>query len=155
MSADIRLEVAQEQVAAMADAKLKELADRDAVWDLAWRVRVPAFKLERIVLRERFRRGLIAMGDLTPEQRRGLVDPQNLDLHAIAAGPIMDVGEIYLPAGKLSMEETRRREQACILSAKAIEARSAETGNTDSARRAKARSATPICPKSVTKDPLS
>jgi hypothetical protein len=38
------------------------------------------------------------------------------DLHAIANGPIMDPSEIYLPAGKLSMAETRAREAANILS---------------------------------------
>ena len=37
------------------------------------------------------------------------------DLHAIANGPIMDPSEIFLPAGKLSMDETRARERAQIL----------------------------------------
>jgi len=32
------------------------------------------------------------------------------DLHAIANGPIMDPNRIYLPAGKCSEEEVRRRE---------------------------------------------
>lgn len=34
------------------------------------------------------------------------------DLHAIANGPIMDPSSLYLPAGKLSMAETRTREAA-------------------------------------------
>jgi len=34
------------------------------------------------------------------------------DLHALANGPIMDPTQIFLPAGKLSMAETRAREAA-------------------------------------------
>lgn len=34
------------------------------------------------------------------------------DLHALANGPIMDPSSLYLPAGKLSMAETRAREAA-------------------------------------------
>lgn len=36
----------------------------------------------------------------------------NRDLHALANGPIMDPSSLYLPAGKLSMAETRAREAA-------------------------------------------
>jgi hypothetical protein len=32
------------------------------------------------------------------------------DLHALANGPIMDPSNLYLPAGKLSMADTRARE---------------------------------------------
>lgn len=35
-------------------------------------------------------------------------------LHALANGPIMDPSNLYLPAGKLSMAETRARERAAI-----------------------------------------
>lgn len=34
------------------------------------------------------------------------------DLHALANGPIMEPSSLYLPAGKLSMAETRAREAA-------------------------------------------
>lgn len=34
------------------------------------------------------------------------------NLHALANGPIMDPSSLYLPAGKLSMAETRAREAA-------------------------------------------
>ena len=37
------------------------------------------------------------------------------DLHAIANGPIMDEAKIYLPAGKLSMEEFRARQRSIML----------------------------------------
>lgn len=37
------------------------------------------------------------------------------DLQALADGPIMDSNELYLPAGKLSMAETRAREAAQII----------------------------------------
>lgn len=37
------------------------------------------------------------------------------NLQAIADGPIMDSRQLYLPAGKLSMAETRAREAAQII----------------------------------------
>lgn len=40
------------------------------------------------------------------------------DLHALAAGPIMDPNSLYLPAGKISMAQYRER-QARILSGEA------------------------------------
>ena len=52
----------------------------------------------------------------------------------------------------LNIEALPKLRQALAKLAKAIEARSAETGNTDSARRAKARSATPICPNNIAKE---
>jgi hypothetical protein len=70
---------------------------------------------EQLLIAEKLKRGLITMADLTPDQRRRAIDPTNLDLHAIAAAPIMNAAEIYLPAGKLSMEETKAREAAQIL----------------------------------------
>lgn len=36
------------------------------------------------------------------------------DLHALANAPIMDPVRLFLPAGKLSMAETRARERAAI-----------------------------------------
>ena len=116
MSAAIRLEVAQEQVAAMSAKRLAAL-DSDGCWCLAEQVGVSPLKLAQIVRRERYKRGLVKLSDLTPQDRRELIDRDNLDLHAIASGPIMDAGEIYLPAGKLSVAETRQREMKCILAA--------------------------------------
>jgi hypothetical protein len=114
VSAAIRLEVAAEKVAEMSDTTLNLYSDADELWRLAYRVGVPSEKLGFLILRERLSRGLVKLADLPHRQRRLLVK-DNLDLHAIAAGPIMDIGQIYLPAGKLSMEETRRREQGNIL----------------------------------------
>jgi hypothetical protein len=37
------------------------------------------------------------------------------DLHALANGPIMDPNQLFLPAGKLSMAETRAREAANLV----------------------------------------
>ena len=37
------------------------------------------------------------------------------DLHAIANGPIMDVANIYLPAGKISEAEFRARQRSILL----------------------------------------
>lgn len=37
------------------------------------------------------------------------------DLHAIANGPIMDVGKIYLPAGTISEAEFRQRQRSIML----------------------------------------
>jgi hypothetical protein len=63
---------------------------------------------------EKLKRGLITATDLSPAQRRALVDPGNLDLKAIAAGPIMDAAQLYLPAGKISLAEAVAREQAGV-----------------------------------------
>jgi hypothetical protein len=114
MSAAIRLEVAREKIAEMSDAKLTSFADSDEVWRLAHQVGVPQRKLELLILRERFSRGHFQAADLPPHCRRDLVTSENLNLHAIAAGPIMRPGEIYCPLGKLSMEETKRREAAQV-----------------------------------------
>lgn len=115
MTAAIRLEVATQKVAEMTAQQLVYFSDSDECWRLARRVGVPFDKLSHLIKRERVKRGSIKLSDLRPQERRKMVDPNNLDLHALAAGPIMDVGEIYLPAGKLSMAETRAREQANIL----------------------------------------
>jgi hypothetical protein len=63
---------------------------------------------------ERLKRRLIAPSDLSPAQRRALVDPDNLDLKAIAAGPIMDAAQLYLPAGKISLADALARERAGV-----------------------------------------
>lgn len=115
MTAAIRYEVAIEKVAGLPDERLTELLDLDELWDLSMRVGVGYTKLKKLIRREQLKRGLLKPTDMTPEERRELVDPANLDLKAIAAGPIMDIGQIYLPAGKLSMAETRAREQSNIL----------------------------------------
>jgi len=120
VSAAIRLEVAREQVAKMTAQKLNYYSDSDKLWRLAHQVGVTFYKLEDLIKRERFKRGLVKLSDLPPHERRELIDKDNLDLHAIASGPIMDAGEIYLPAGKLSMAETRQREMACILKSETI-----------------------------------
>ena len=72
----------------------------------------------KMLIARRMELGEMALVDLTPSQRRELIDPANLDLQAIANGPIMDSNVIYLPAGKLSMAETRQREMAAILEAR-------------------------------------
>jgi hypothetical protein len=48
-------------------------------------------------------------GHVTVDPIEGLGDR---DLHALANAPIMDPCRLYLPAGKLSMAETRAREAA-------------------------------------------
>lgn len=70
---------------------------------------------EMMITRERLARGEISLADLTPPQRRALIDPSKLDLHALAVGPIMDSNEIYLPAGKISLAAAKAREAATIL----------------------------------------
>lgn len=70
---------------------------------------------EHLIHAEQLRRGLIGLADLAPHQRRGLVDPASIDLHELASWPIMDAAALYLPAGKLSMAETRAREAAQLL----------------------------------------
>jgi hypothetical protein len=69
---------------------------------------------ETLINAEKLARGMIASTDLTPPQRRALVDPENLDLHALAAGPIMQPETLYLPAGKISLAEARAREAAAV-----------------------------------------
>lgn len=69
---------------------------------------------ERLLLAEKLKRSLITVQDLRPDQRRAMVDPANVDLHAIAAGPIMDAAQLYLPAGKISMAEARERERGAV-----------------------------------------
>lgn len=45
-----------------------------------------------------------------------MIEPHpDIDLRAIADGPIMDSNRLYLPAGKISMAEAREREKAQIL----------------------------------------
>lgn len=99
---------------------------RIGIWEFGQRFGIGYQQAQELLLRAQLDRGEIRLTDVLPEMRRKLVDPT--DLHALAAGPIMQIGELYLPAGKLSMEETKAREQANILSASAIPTRSAETG---------------------------
>lgn len=115
MTAAIRLEVAREQVASLSAQQLNYYTDHDKLWDLARRVGVAWPKLERLISRERYRRGLLKLSDLPPHERRGLIDNDNLDLHALASGPIMDAANLYCPLGKLSMAETRAREAKQVL----------------------------------------
>lgn len=84
-------------------------------WDLIQRFGLRRETAERILNTEMLKRGDITLADLTPCQRRALVDPEKLDLHAIAAGPIMDSNELYLPAGKISLAEALAREAAAII----------------------------------------
>jgi hypothetical protein len=69
---------------------------------------------ELMITRERLSRGEITLADLPPPVRRALIDPAKLDIHALAAGPIMDSNQIYLPAGKCSLEEVRAREALSV-----------------------------------------
>jgi hypothetical protein len=69
---------------------------------------------ETLLNAELLKRGLITPSDLSPAQRRELVDPDNLDLKAIAAGPIMDAAQLYLPAGKISLADALARERAGV-----------------------------------------
>lgn len=115
MSAAIRLEVAREQVAKMSSETLASYAkDGDGIWRLSERVGVAAQKLYALIRRERFNRGDLKLTDVTPDVRRQLIDEANADLHALAAGPIMDAANLYCPLGKLSMAETRAREASQV-----------------------------------------
>lgn len=67
-------------------------------------------RLQFLVTKERLRRGEITVHDLTPVARRALVDLERLDLHALAAGPIMQPDALYLPAGRITLAEAKVRE---------------------------------------------
>lgn len=108
-----RIEAFREWLATLGDDALRPLTPSDA-W-FYHRKGCPYPQSEHLIAAEKVRRGMLESRDLRPDVRRAIIDPTNLDLHAIAAGPIMDVGQIYLPAGKLSMEETRQRELRGIL----------------------------------------
>lgn len=95
-------------------AKRKRLRGVDA-WDFARNRGIYMTEAEELLTKRRLEIGEIKMADLPPDMRRRVIDRDHLDLHAIAAGPIMDSNEIYLPAGKLSMAETRAREAQQIL----------------------------------------
>lgn len=101
----------------LADLPDSELANA-AVHEIEWACRLSSYRVaERLINAEKLKRGLITLRDLTPEQRRAQVDKENLDVHALASGPIMDAANLYCPLGKLSMAETRAREAACVISA--------------------------------------
>lgn len=103
--------------AALARAWLRQKKNISAVetGDVSWRYRLPHQVAEAVLNREKLRRGLITLADLNPAQRRAVVNPKKLDLHAIAAGPIMDSNQIYLPAGKISLAEAKAREAQQII----------------------------------------
>lgn len=84
-------------------------------WDIIRKFFLSHATAERLFHEEQLKRGDITLSDLLPHQRRGLVDPENVDLHAIAAGPIMDSNQLYLPAGKISLDEARARDAAQLL----------------------------------------
>lgn len=109
-----RIEAFKAWLAGIADDMLQTLTPSDAWFYHRRSCSYP--QSEHLIAAEQVRRGMKAMTDLRPDVRRAIVDPANLDLHALAAGPIMDIGQIYLPAGKLSMAETRQRELRGILS---------------------------------------
>jgi hypothetical protein len=67
-----------------------------------------------LVHKKQLERGDISLSDLLPSERRAMIDPAKIDLHALAAGPIMDSNEIYLPAGRISIEEAKAREDAGV-----------------------------------------
>ena len=98
--------------AALARAWLRQRKSLEGVEtaDVCWRYHLPHRAAETVLNREKLRRGIITFADLNPVQRRALVNPKKLDLHAIAAGPIMDSNQIYLPAGKISLAEAKARE---------------------------------------------
>jgi hypothetical protein len=84
-------------------------------WDVGRRFRIRTEDARRLLNLAKIERGDLTLSDLTPAERRDMVDPENLDLHAIAAGPIMDSDKIYLPAGKISLDAARWREHEAIL----------------------------------------
>ena len=92
----------REQAAREIIADIDNLANLDLI-RLQWATRLGFLHLEKLVRMERLKRGEITIRDLTPTQRRELVDPERFDLHAIANGPIMQPDQIYLPGGKLSI----------------------------------------------------
>ena len=59
-----------------------------------------------VASRPRFKDGWTAGDWLEAEPVEGLGER---DLHAMASGPIMDPSRLYLPAGKISEDEWRRR----------------------------------------------
>jgi hypothetical protein len=102
-----RIQMAREFLSGLSDSELRAAT----TWRLmdCWEIYRPD-AAEHILIAERLKRGLVSLNELRPEVRRQMVDPNNLDLHAIASGPIMDPATIYLPAGKLSLAETKARE---------------------------------------------
>jgi hypothetical protein len=108
-SAD-RLAGAQAFLADLPDEELAQASTERVQWccRVTWR------QAEKLLHAELLKRGLITLSDLSPPQRRALIDPDNLDLKTIAAGPIMDAAQLYLPAGKISAAETAARERAAV-----------------------------------------
>jgi hypothetical protein len=107
-----RIEMAREFLRDLSDTELQACTS----WRLmdCWQIYRPE-AAEQIILAEQLRRGLVSLNELRPDMRRLMVEAENLDLHAIASGPIMDPANIYCPLGKLSMAEAKEREaqQVC------------------------------------------
>lgn len=99
--------IGREQAAVEIIASTRDLANIDLM-RLSWATRIGFLKLETMIRQERLNRGEITTYDLTPAQRRALVDPARL--HALAAGPIMQPDQLYLPAGRISLAEAKARE---------------------------------------------
>ena len=83
-------------------------------FDLVRDFRLPWLVADKMLDRAQLDRGEITLADIPPHRRRGLVDPAKLDLHAIAAGPIMDSNQLYLPAGRISAAKATAREAANV-----------------------------------------
>lgn len=98
------------QAAQAAVISTRELGGVSAT-DLAWRFGVSWPVVEAMIIDERLRRGDITMLDLTPAQRRERLDPASIDVHELAAGPIMQPDRLFLPAGRVSLAEVRTRER--------------------------------------------
>lgn len=98
-------------------AKRKRTKRIDAL-SFGYRFGLTYREAQKLVYAAQLERAEITLADLPPDMRRALVDPANLNLHAIAAGPIMDSNALYLPAGKISLAEAKAREQAAILEAR-------------------------------------
>lgn len=107
-SADRQTE-ARAWLAGLSKRALARADDRDLA-----RFNLPYDVDQTLLYGERLRRGVITLADVPQRFRRALVDPASLDLHLLAAGPIMDSDKIYLPAGKCSLEEAVRREGLAI-----------------------------------------
>jgi hypothetical protein len=108
-----RMQARYDEATAYLDARKR--LKRVSAWGLVERFGLSYVAARQLLHRKQLDRGEISLSDLLPSERRAMVDRANPDLHAIAAGPIMDSNEIYLPAGKLSMAETLAREAATLL----------------------------------------
>jgi hypothetical protein len=129
--------------AASAYLDARKRLKRVAAWDLVERFGLSYVAARQLVHRKQYERGEIGLADLLTSERRAIVALGNLDLHALAAGPIMDSNEIYLPAGKLTLAEAKARESATILSADPASVDEHRNGEDPQGLRAKPASAVP------------